>query len=105
MAKKSSVLSQPARLKTTASEDIKNRKWSEKEIQMFERLAARQAVGDESHTNFDDIPRVTDEQVSNIMRFRDRPWRKIPSVSASIRVCWSGSSPKAKVTSLASMTS
>jgi uncharacterized protein (DUF4415 family) len=62
MAKKSSVLSQPARLKTTASEDIKNRKWSEKEIQMFERLAARQAVGDESHINFDDIPRVTDEQ-------------------------------------------
>jgi uncharacterized protein (DUF4415 family) len=77
MAKKSSVLSQPVRLKSMTSEDIKNRKWSEKEIQMFERLAARQAAGDESHINFDDIPRVTDEQVANIMRFRDRPWRKI----------------------------
>lgn len=78
MAKKSSVLSRPERLISVTSEDIKNRKWTEEELRMFDRLAAKQAAGDDSDINYDEIPRVTDEQVSDIIRFRDRPWRKIP---------------------------
>lgn len=57
------------------SEDIKHRKWTETERQAVERIAARQADGDESATNFQDIPRVkqlTPEQLASMVRFRDR---------------------------------
>jgi len=36
------------------------------------RLAARQAAGDDSDINFEDIPPMTDEQLANMVRFRDR---------------------------------
>ena len=45
-AKKSSVVSRPERLITVTSEEIKNGKWTEEELQMFDRLAAKQAAGD-----------------------------------------------------------
>jgi len=35
------------------------------------RLAARQAAGDDSDINFDDIPPLTEEQLANMVRFRD----------------------------------
>jgi uncharacterized protein (DUF4415 family) len=76
MAKKSSVLSRPGRLISVTSEDIKNRKWTEEELRMFDRLAASQAAGDDSDINYDDIPRLTDEQLSSMIRFRDR--NKVP---------------------------
>jgi len=44
------------------SADIKNRKWSEEERQALRRRAAKQAAGDDSGINFDDIPHLTDEQ-------------------------------------------
>ena len=32
---------------------------------------ARQAAGDDSHINFDDIPRLTTEQLARMVRLRD----------------------------------
>ena len=59
------------------SEDIKSRQWTERERQALRRLARRQAAGDESHVNFEDIPRLTDEQLANMVRLRDARPRKI----------------------------
>ena len=83
MAKKSSVLSQSARLKTVKSEDIKNRQWTEGERRALRRLAARQAVADDSHINFEDIPRLSAEQLAGMVRLREaRP----PKVAVSVRL-------------------
>ncbi len=76
MEKKSSVLSQPEKLKRVTLEDIKRKKWTEEELQTIRRLAAKQAAGDDSDINYDDIPRLTEEQLSKMFRFRDR--NKIP---------------------------
>jgi uncharacterized protein (DUF4415 family) len=76
MAKKSSGLSRRAGLVSMTSEDIKNRQWTEKERQALRRAAARQAAGDDSDINYEDIPPLTDEQLANMIRFRDR--RKVP---------------------------
>jgi uncharacterized protein (DUF4415 family) len=65
------------------SEDIKNRKWSERERQALRRIASRQAVGDDSHIKFEDIPRLTDEQLANMVRLRDARPRK---VAVSVRL-------------------
>jgi uncharacterized protein (DUF4415 family) len=53
------------------SEDIRKRKWAKKERETVRRLAARQAAGDDSDINFDDIPPLTEEQLANMVRFRD----------------------------------
>ena len=76
MAKKLSGSSQRGRLKSMTSEDIKNRRWTEKERQMVRRIAAQQSAGDDSKIKSDDIPRLTDEQLASMVRFRDR--RKVP---------------------------
>jgi hypothetical protein len=34
-------------------------------------IAGRQAVGDDSHIKFDDISRMTDDQLANTVRLRD----------------------------------
>ena len=82
MAKKASASFQPARLKSMRSEDIGNRQWTEKERQALRRVAGRQAA-DDSHINLEDIPRLTDEQLANMVRLRDaRP----PKVAVSVRL-------------------
>jgi uncharacterized protein (DUF4415 family) len=53
------------------SEDIKNRQWNEKERQALRRAARRQAAGDDAHINFEDIPRLTGEQLAHMVRLRD----------------------------------
>ena len=80
--KKSSALSQPARLKSMRSEDIRNRQWTEKERQALRRAAERQATGNDSHTNFTDIARLTDEQLASMVRRRDIR----PKVAVSVRL-------------------
>jgi uncharacterized protein (DUF4415 family) len=40
-------------------------------------MAKRQAAGDDSQINFDDIPHLTDEQWAGTVRFRDRK-AKVP---------------------------
>lgn len=82
MAKKSSASSQPGRLKSMTSEDIKNKQWSEKDRQAMRRIAERQAAGDDSEINFDDIPHLSDEQWAKAARFRDRK----PKVVVSLRI-------------------
>ncbi len=58
------------------SEDIRKRKWTEKERQILLRIAARQADGDYSGIDYSDIPPLTEEQLSRMVRFRDRS--KVP---------------------------
>ena len=65
------------------SADIANRRWTEKERQTLRRVAGRQAAGDDSHINFEDIPRLTAEQLANMVRLRDARPRK---VAVSVRI-------------------
>jgi len=53
------------------SEDIRNRRWTEKERRALRLAAKRQAAGNDSDINFRDIPRLTDEQLANLVRLRD----------------------------------
>ena len=82
MAKKSPASSRPAGLKKMTSDDIKNRNWSEQERQTLRRHAAKQAAGDDSEINFEDIPRLTDEQLAQMVRLRDIR----PKVPVSVRL-------------------
>jgi uncharacterized protein (DUF4415 family) len=65
------------------SEDIEIRQWTERERQTLRRVARRQAEGDDSRINFDDIPRLTHEQLANMVRLRDARPRK---VAVSVRL-------------------
>jgi uncharacterized protein (DUF4415 family) len=58
-------------------EDIRRRKWTERERRALRRIAARQAAGDDSHIDFSDIPRLTPEQLARMVRLRDLRKRKI----------------------------
>jgi uncharacterized protein (DUF4415 family) len=77
MAKKSSASSRPVKLVSMSSEDIGNRRWTEKERAALRRIAVRQAAGDDSGIDVSDIPPLTDEQLRNMVRLRDFR-RKIP---------------------------
>jgi uncharacterized protein (DUF4415 family) len=83
MAKKSSASSQPARLKSMTSGDIKNKKWSKKELEAVRRITERQAAGDDSQIDFSDIPRLTEEQLASMVRLREA---RQPKVSVSLRL-------------------
>jgi uncharacterized protein (DUF4415 family) len=65
-----------------SSADIKNRKWTEAERRLIKRHAAKQAAGDDSDVNYDGIPRLTDEQLSQMVRPRDIR----PKVPVSVRL-------------------
>src|SRR5580704_17528490 len=87
MAKKPSASSQPARMKSMRSEDIRNRQWTDKERQAMRRVAGRQAAPDDSRINLEDIPRLTDEQLAHMVRLRDaRPRKVAVSVRLDARV-------------------
>ena len=64
------------------SEDIRNRQWTEKERRAVRRAAASQAAGDDSGIHFEDIPRLTAEQLARMVRLRDVR----PKVAVSIRL-------------------
>ena len=76
MVKKLSASSPPAGLTRVSSEDIRNKPWTEEELRVFTRLAELQAAGDDSDIDYSDIPRLTDEQLAGMVRFRDI--RKVP---------------------------
>jgi len=67
------------------SEDIRNRQWTENERQALRRAARRQA-GDDSDINFKDIPRLTDEQLANMVRLREVRRKVAVSVRLDPRV-------------------
>jgi len=64
------------------SEDIRNRHWTKAEIRNIQRLAAQQAAGDDSDIDFEDIPRLTDEQLARMVRLRELR----PKVPVSVRL-------------------
>lgn len=81
MAKKLSESSQPAQLKNMSSEDIRNRKLTDKDRETLARIAANQAAGIESASSLKLIPRLTDEQLAAMIRLRDvRPRKQAVSV-------------------------
>src|SRR5215472_10788712 len=82
MAKKSPVSSRREGLTKTNSEDIKNRKWTERERRSMKRHTAKQATGDDSDINFDDVPALTGEQLAQMVRLRDVG----PKVPVSVRL-------------------
>src|SRR5262249_55819893 len=77
MAKKSSGLSRPVRLRSMKSEDIVSRRWTEEERQAARRAAKRQSAGDDSHINFVEIPALTESQLARMVRLREVT-RKVP---------------------------
>ena len=64
------------------SEDIKNRKWTKAEQESFERHALKQAAGDDSDISYDDIPKLSDKQLAQMVRIRDVR----PKVPVSVRL-------------------
>ena len=66
------------KLVSMTSEEIKNRSWTEEERDALRHIAERQAIGDDSDIDFRDIPRSTEEQLSKMIRFRDR--KKVSSL-------------------------
>jgi len=68
------------------SEDIRNRHWTEKERRALRRAAALQRAGDDSHINFDDIPRLTDQQLAEMVRLREVRRKVAVSVRLDPRV-------------------
>jgi uncharacterized protein (DUF4415 family) len=65
------------------SEDIEKRQWTERERQALRRVAKRQAAGDDSRIDFEDIPRLSDEQLAGMVRLREARPRK---VAVSVRL-------------------
>ena len=54
------------------SEDIKNRQWTKAEIEAVRRMAAAQAAGEDlPEEEYEDIPRLTAEQLASMVRLRD----------------------------------
>ncbi len=71
MEKKSSVLSRPAGLTSMSIEDIRSRNWIDAEKQAIRRASEAQAAGlDLPEKEYEDIPRLTEEQLSNLVRLR-----------------------------------
>jgi uncharacterized protein (DUF4415 family) len=78
MAKKQSASSARGGLVRMTSEDIRNRKWAKSEIQAVRRAEERQAAGDDlPEKEYEDIPRLTPEQLAGMVRFR-HVRRKVP---------------------------
>ena len=65
------------------SEDIKSRQRTERERLALRRIVRRQAAGDDSSIKIDDAPRLTHEQLANMVRLRDARPRK---VAVSVRL-------------------
>lgn len=68
------------------SEDIRNRQWTESERKAMRRAAEHQASGDDSDIDFRDIPPLTDEQLSKLVRLRDVRRKVAVSVRLDPRV-------------------
>ncbi|MGH9406655.1 MAG: BrnA antitoxin family protein [Terriglobia bacterium] len=65
-----------------SSEDIKNRRWKESERRALRLGANRQAAGNDSGINLEDIPRLNDQQLAKLVRLREAK----PKVAVSVRL-------------------
>src|ERR1022692_4121741 len=86
MVKKSSASSQPARLKRMNSGDMKSKVWTEKERQALRKASHTQASGETSGIDFSDIPLLTEEQLSHLVRLRGAKRKVAVSVRLDPRV-------------------
>ena len=78
MAKELSESSVRDGLVRMTSEDIRNRKWTKSEIEAVRRASEARAAGlDLPEEEYEDIPRLTDEQLARMVRLRDVR-RKVP---------------------------
>jgi len=78
MAKRESALSAREKLTTMSIEDIRNRKWTEAEKQALRRASAARAAGQKlPEKEYEDIPKLTAEQLARMVRLRDVR-RKVP---------------------------
>lgn len=70
-----------------SSEDIANRQLAKREGQVLRHIASRQAAGDDSRINLKVFPRLTDRQLTSMVRLRDvRPRKRAVSVRLDERV-------------------
>jgi uncharacterized protein (DUF4415 family) len=72
MAKKSSASSRPAKQVRVSAESIFKKPLSKRQRAVLDRIAKRQAAGDDSSIDYSDIPPLTDEQLANAFRPRDK---------------------------------
>jgi uncharacterized protein (DUF4415 family) len=78
MAKRQSASSARGGLTRMTSEDIRNRQWTESEIEAVRNASdAQRAGGRLLEGEFEDIPRLTKEQLARMVRLRDVR-RKVP---------------------------
>jgi uncharacterized protein (DUF4415 family) len=78
MTKRKPTSSKREGLVTMTSEDIRNRKWTDAEKQAIRRGSEAQAAGiDLPEEEYEDIPRLTEEQLARMVRLRDVR-RKVP---------------------------
>lgn len=78
MAKRLSASSVREGLVQMTSEDIKRRKWTKSEMQAMRKASEAQAAGvDLPEKEYEDIPRLTAEQLARMVRFR-AVRRKVP---------------------------
>lgn len=70
MAKRSSVSFPRGKRRSVTSDDIRSRRWTKAELDAARRIAARQAVGDDSGIDYEEIPRLTEEQLAKMVRLR-----------------------------------
>jgi uncharacterized protein (DUF4415 family) len=71
MAKKLSASSRRDGLTTMSSEDIRNRRWTKAELEAVRSASAAQAAGlDLPEKEYEDIPRLTAEQLAHMVRLR-----------------------------------
>ena len=67
--------------------DIRRGRWTRAELKAARRIATRRPTGDDSDINYDDIPRVTEEQLANVVRLHTSdPRRQL--ACGLIRVSW-----------------
>lgn len=64
------------------SEDIVNRNWTERDRKAIRRSAAAQAAEDDSGIDFSEIPQLSPDQLSHLIRVR----RAKPKVAVSVRL-------------------
>ena len=78
MAKRLSASSQHAGLTRMSTEDIGNRQWTEAELEAVRRAGEAQSAGlDLPEEEYEDMPRLTPEQLASMVRLRDVK-RKVP---------------------------
>ena len=82
MAKRLSASSPRGKRRSVTSDVIRRRRWTKAELDAARRIAARQAVGDDSGVNYVEIPRLTEEQLAKMVRLRDIR----PKVPVSVRL-------------------